>query len=516
MIEVTAKSEGSRGHLKGYMKFEMVSKDGKVTKLYENTITDIGLLLMLAQSANHLLPAPAAFGLGEWQTSSGFSISNPYGENTSIRPPTDMFTVDADSGLTAYLLDVPSTTTLSTSSKYLPVYDSYFNYVPANVIGYATVRRSVPSTNTLEGVAIPITPSNWTDDTGAYAQWEFGLTQANGTFNTIAIGAGVISSRFNGFTVGKGVNQSDYANQPSNNSQVNPAYFAPGISGLTADNIILLSVDGSGTSSATFDLDTGVLTNLATGAATKGIALPAQGSGQVVVSGVLYYLVDDPSSTSATFNLMAMNLTTLAVSVLVSNISSSAPLSLFYYNTYLYVGDGATGGFAGYTTAGAAGPALTMADLNLPSDFTYDGMASTSLTSNNVWIIGNTGRYHVTLYIEPSNPSPSYTLYQSYGITVTSIVACSTTIVDLKPHMAATIYAEGTSGNDMLIDSNFFADWGNHDVGVAGTDTYFANNPSPVISRGYWGNLISYVTLSAATTKTSSDIVYLTYGYQFT
>lgn len=497
--------------LKGIMRLEVRSADGVTKKVYENTVTDIGLLAMLAQSAGRLMTRPAAIGFGEWLLSSGFSYANRYGvtddaTDSGGQQPSPLYNWNKEvGGLTAYLLNVPSTTTLSSSSTFLPVYNSSFNFVAANVIGYANVDRQVASTNTLNGVATTIASNVWTDDTGAYAQWEFPLSQANGTFNTVAIGANVMNNRYAGFALFKGINPSDYANNSGANSPIYPAFFPPNLGSLTGASTLLGCLDGSGTVSSSFDLDTGVWTTLASGALGKGIPLPAAGSAVVYDSTTTsaYYL---GSVSGGYATLYAVNTSTGAVTTLASSITvGEDPLSVFLYNGYIYVPSNAQTHFTAYTTGGVATSSanLPISSLNLPSDF---APSTTTLTTQNTYVMGPTPtNFHV------SGPNGA--------ITVTNIVACSTTIVDiLCGYPLASVYAEGTSGKDMGILSTIFPDDGvlMHVGDGSATATFLANVPYPVISRGYHGNMISFVTLSAAQTKTSSDIVTLTYGYQFT
>jgi hypothetical protein len=456
----------------GFVAIEILERDKRGgLKVISNQVTHLGSRVMQVPSAAAMITMPSGRGRGSWHRSSSFGKFDSSQAINYLAP---------DDGLNLYLINNPAVV-LNAKSKHVPIFDANWLVDPTKIIGYASFKPAGGGAK--EGKPAPLLEELFADDTVAGQTWIFDETQANGTFEKICTGAGLLANRFNGATVSRGIENSDVSSAGGETPRT--VYGMPGITGVTAANEVLLAQGGE-LSTHVLNLETGVTTTLATGDVRKGLQLAPAHINQFVFNNKWYRKVGS--------YVQATDLTTMSTTLVFSNSSSYE--TLFLYNNLIYVSDGATKYIAYDPATYAAVPAsdLVLANLLPPAEFN---------TSTMYVIIGNSGANFVVC-----------DKVKNIGIECTNILNMKGSIVDLRPYVqSAAMYTIGTVKNTFL--GNSFSDLGYPVVaGVTANSSYQVSGVKVAKDHDI-GSLISYIQLSAAITKANTQIMRISYGFRF-
>lgn len=471
--------------IEGFVEIELESKKTGKRKFHKfNTVTNIGKLLFMATGPSlHLLhPTQIDRGL--------LHLSAP------LAYPDSRYTMrigNIDSAWTLYLIN--SDEELTVDSKFLPLYTPNLQIDPNKLVGYASFRRT--PTTAKEGVIDRVKGSHLVDDFVQIQRYKFDTTQANGTFNKVCFGLGVITNPGNGFSLSKGIFPTDISPFGGIDSLEN-AYMRPGVTGFTADNEILVSTAAKSTTptaNAVFNLETGEFTLLDTTDPRYGAPLGDANIPQVFYGNHLYFI---RSGSLYRFDVTNKSVSSALASDLYGVLFAEGD-KLFYYRSGQYIDC-----YNMTTLSNESASRIYLGSQTFTTNFFYD--TSPSYVMRNA-IVGrdSDGNYMIV---------PGGGLYGPRRSFV-----CS----DIR-NIEATVlrYRPGArSASEYLVNGvkyNIWADiWSVMGyTQISGFSEVAGNRAAGLkFSKDWMGNLVSFVNLANPITKTDQDVLYISYGYRY-
>lgn len=479
--------------LQGFIQVEIISKDGIKKTFKYNTITKLGKRMMLSRSVGGFLAQPSQIERGNLFCDSTLGkVDNAVYKN-ALNNGGIQYEPD-NKGITLYLVN--SDEILTADSRLLPIYTSTKDIDAAKVVGYGTNSRS--PVDSKEGT-IDLTKGDYIiDDDVIVNRWKFDYAQANGIFNKVCIGTGALVDRCAGIALYRGL---DGNTTQVVANKIGAGWFArPGITGITTDTEILIddpvSTDGLGKARAVLNLLTGDKTLLEQSDSRYDIKLGKANTPQVVIPNKWWLRGD-----GATNSVFVRNLETGAETTL-ANTSYGSARTLFQDSQYIYaMGSSALQAYDKSTLSRVSSADITLAQLQLPSYFTPQYPEHLSISENN-------GKF--TILQVDNVPTGAI----ASCIVCTDIRDVKTSVVDIIPMARST--ANYTVNNEIL----YFDYAISSDLGATKQGSYAKSPVSPDEDVKYMkkdamnGNLISFVELSSAITKTENDIMYVSYGYR--
>lgn len=488
IIDLRDASKVNKG-IVGEITIELVDKNGKIVHEFNNFITDLGLAEFLALGSADVIMRPYGVRRGDYKVlSRRKKPANAY--NSTYYNSNDYQT-----GL--FLLNSPET--LTSADKKLPVYDANNNYLvdKSKVTGFATYNRT-PAT-VKEGVPAPIKGADLMMNKTVAMRWLFDYTQGNGEYNKICIGSNIMTNRFNGVAVLKGLESTE----PTVNATYQGYFCAPNM-GVTSENEMLLggkTVSDFTVARYLLNLQTGEETTLETTNPKYGLKLGKPGFPQIYDGTSWFRVTTWAPYTMISKTIIATNVTSDSNTLTVHNGT------FFEYNNMLYFG------FGHRTNT------LMCMDKNLVlksgSDIITDSYLLPADVNGGVYNFSNQAiaKYGSNYIITFED-----TLVNGFyigAIVVSDFLDAANTVVDILP-MWGIGHPCNINGNFSLltvIDSNTVDDLktivvndGTSDVGTSGYNYH-------LYMLLYAGNMMSAFNLPSPITKTSEQQMQITYKY---
>ncbi len=386
------------------MKFKghiMITDDnGKCLVDTHNTITSFYEEVVATAAIDTLFTHSCAFEAGQSFIYAPQVYISSYHRHTLLQP-------------TAYFLNLTAEekAALSKDSNLLPIYKSgTFEIDTDKIVGYAkaTYQASEPK----EGCLAYVQGENLVNTRRHGLRWHWEVGAMTGTYNCIAIGIDVLSDRFAGIWLSRGLEQ---YNTILGETASTGYYLPPGIHSenrvITADDEVLLP-----TGTNTDVTIAGKVLNLTTGI-TENLASDDHRYGLKLINGSYpFYVYNGKFITKDSSVIKYRDIDTWTSGSSCTNLSMSLyGYSVFEYDGYLYVGESTTS-----TSSGTVFNALnletmkyessknkTFADLNLPDDF----IAGIGKNDCAYYISSIGDKYLVCL----RNANSSYNQYGQYG-----------------------------------------------------------------------------------------------------
>lgn len=387
-----------------------------------------------------------------------------------------------DRGLHIFTLNLSDTSGLAASNTKMPVYNSDMSINSSAIIGYAGGKKSV--SQTIEGVVDNSGPANMLDANSCGMRVRFDSTNGNGTFNVVAYGCNPVYARFDGFAVARDLS----TNSDANGVGYFGWYIMPGVTGITGATDILIGEASADTALVTpqyrYDFATGAYTAITSSDSVYSLNLGKGDDPQVYYNSYLYIL-DRVAN-----KLRRINPSTLAETSVSINLSSNN--TLFQYNGYIYTYYNQT--FYAYdptTLASVSGQNFSYTALSLPTEMTYSNL--------------NIANYGSSFVLADSTLNAA--------CVCTNIKAVSTTMTDFHFGMNKAACYPITINSvtyPVHIFRTFLDDWG---VEVRNGTTSYPNIAGQTLkcSMGWWGNMLGYQILDTAQTKSSGNVIYVSF-----
>lgn len=503
MLEVNS-NNGS--HVQGFMQIELYNKESGISRIKRyNTVTNIGKQFMLAKSASPMLMGfgGSAYGRIEAIDTLGGPSSSGDTRDTYRYALQDM-------GLNNYLVNIPDT--LTVDSKYLNIFDDNLDVDPTKLVGFAN--NSVSSADSKEGVQDFCKGVHMINSGAVANRWKYAEGVATGTFNYIAMAPGMHGRlKANGFYSKKCISR---VNRLDLNSGLNSNFIMPGAIGLTGVNDVILNYTSGGVSRWRYNLVTGE-TVAVENTEPAFNALMYKSFSQVYIDGYLYVL-DDKGA------IRKINTTT---GVFEKSLSSAASYvdcgaSMYYDGTNIVV-CGSYDSSEGTQDTRAVVKIInkdTLGVISSTNKVSWEGLGGVPFGwSRNRLLVKKAGAYY----------------YVNYGfktIKCTDLSNIKGTTVGM--YMSSPYVNYINNGTDTWMiecganypNYNYLnASGGLTDIMINRSDTVYNSsdvaNVRDYSSYGVWvskedcGNLISFVKLEPAIVKIPTDIMYVSYGYEF-
>jgi len=498
--------------IRGFVEIEIVNPTTGIHRVIKNnTVTNIGKLLMLSKSANDIL---MEFGGSPYGRVRSVDLLGSY-VGGKVNTIDSAFNVKAkqDNGLNLYLANLDSGVTLTEDTKYVDLLDSNFDVDYTKVVGFANSRDV--SANTREGVQDFTRPNHMINDKCVANRWKFAEGVATGTFNHLLIMPGIHGGfKTNGIYLKKCISR---INQFEDVADFGNMFIIPGATGLTGPNEILLNYNRNNINRWRHNLATGEVTQVESN--DIGYNVPMYETyDQVYVDGFLYLLCTDG-------RIRKINTTTGDV-VTSSNILGSYVThgaSMFYNGTNLITMNG-NNTYEGSYDDRSRVYTVNINTLSASSVYKVNWTGWGGIPagwSRNRMIVKKCGAY--------------YFVHHGY-----EVIMC-TDLMDIK----------GSRVNAFLAhpDTHYVSDgvdiWtiekGVHNFSYESIEDNKSNTPDNLLyiriynrvrdndtyrdynytTSGIWigklwcGNLISFVKLATPITKSATDIMHVAYGYEF-
>lgn len=390
-------------------------------------------------------------------------------------------------GVTMYLcnLTAEEKKALSEHSLILPLYNVDGTVNSDKIVGYA---NTITTSNAKAGSVVPPHEEDYLDTYRTSVGFKWLQEKAVGTYNTVLIGADIISSQaFNGLTVMKGVENKNsiYGTDTAPIGR----FIRPGVTNVTGEyEILVAGIDSGTTAKRILNLKSGVYTDIPTDSPLYGIKLPHGAFSQIVADGYLFYVDKD-------LYINYINLETLAVTTATTKVNSES-YNTFCYNpsdkTILYCYS--TSGLRKFSTQSLTSTtsSINLSSLSLPAG------VNTSLGSV---VLMNFGaefllldKSGVTFANSPTGPK----IY-----TFSDLSSISTSITGVQPFalysgyysMGGQLYGMGYN----LIDSDYnLADSPLYyrQINIQGSLKDFVVGGNQLWVSKLWGNLLSYAFIT--------------------
>jgi len=495
--------------IRGFVEIEIVNPTTGIHRVIKNnTVTNLGKMLMLSKSANNIL---MEFGGSPYGRLRSTDLLDSYFGSTG----NNAYNVKAkqDNGLNLYLANLDPGVTLTEDTKYVDLLDSNFDVDYTKVVGFANSRDV--SANTHEGVQDFTRPNHIINDKCVANRWKFAEGVATGTFNHLLIMPGIHGDfKTNGIYLKKCITR---INQFEDIAEFGDYFIIPGVPGLTGPNEILLNYNRNNVNRWRYNLATGETTQVDSNEIGYSMTM-YRTYDQVYVDGFLYSL-----GTSGT--LRKINPTTGDVvntaNVLGDYVTHGA--SMFYNGTNLIIMNGNNTNEGTYDTRAK----VYTVNMNTLSASSVNKVAWTGWGgipdgwSRNRMIVKKCGAYYfvhhgfeVIMCTDLMNIKGSRvnaflahpnTHYVSDGVDIWTIEE------GVHNFRYDSIEANKANTPDVLLYTNMY-----NRVMDNGTYRDFSYTTNGIwIGRLWCGNLISFVKLATPITKSATDIMYVAYGYEF-
>ena len=471
--------------IEGFVVIELENKKTGSRQVHKfNTVTNIGKLLFMATGPSLQLMHPTQIDRGLLNLDAPLATPASGGF---------MRIDNVDEAWTLYLIN--SNEELTADSKFLPLYTPDLQVDPNKLVGYATFRRT--PTTAKEGVIDRVKGSHLVDDFVQIQRYKFDSTQANGTFNKVCFGLGVITNPANGFSLSKGISPTDISPFGGIDSLEN-AYMRPGVTGFTAANEILVSTAAKSTTptaNAVFNLETGEFTLLDTTDPRYGAPLGDANMPQVFYGNHLYFIRDGA--------VYRFDVTNKSVSSALFNSTYGLLFAegdkLFYYGSGQYIDC-----YNMTTLANEPASRINLANQTFTTKFFWN--TSPSYVMRNAIVSRDSDGNYV---IVPDGGSYG----PKYPFVCSDIRNIEATVLRYKPR--------ARSATEYLVNGVKYNIWAN--VGsvmrytqITGFSEVAGNRAAGLkFSKDWMGNLVSFVNLASPITKTDQDVLYVSYGYRY-
>ncbi len=470
-----------KGHIK-------VMSDDRVLFDGENTITTLFEELVMSGSVDSLFCNASAIEAGQnfIESKAGFFSGSYFGY------------INNQYLLTVYLLNLSEAekNALSSDSHILPVFDGTYNIDNTKLVGYATATFTPAAAK--EGKLTNISGINVINPKRHTQAWKWDAGVLNGSYNCIAIGANVITDRFAGFKINRGL---DINNVVLGDTAASGYFLRPGVK--TADNSIIYTTDSEillgNASSLTnarrvLNLQTGEETILETTDPRYNFPLCLATECQLINGNNLIYNRNN--------TLYRRDLTTKVETSIVSSTYGG-----FIHNGYLY-GVYNTTDIRAYnlsTFAYTSSQNLNLSSINLPAEFNTvgsNGLKISNVGSDFIISIGNTTITNL------DNTKQS--------IICSDITNISGSIIDVIPQMACA------NGYIIANKKMFFMGICPSIYTLSGQYTYkdssgstktIAKTGTKYTTAGMYGNLLSFKVFEESQTVSASEGLTVEYYY---
>lgn len=417
--------------------------------------------------------------------------------------PTD-YSLYPSYAFTVYLLNLPEAEkqALSKTSHTLPIYTSTYEIDSDKVVAYGNAYYL--GTEAKRGYMQPLESDNLMNFRrhGVMIKWDADV--ASGSYNCIAVGMNVMSDRFAGVSLFRGLEFNDPANGESEASGFmlrNGIKNADGSVVITAENEILLGDAVSpSTARKVLNLQTGVYTLLDSADARYDLPLLDARYSQLVYGN---YLIYDNGSGLYYQEIGTKTATRFA----------SYRIGACVYNGFLYTQYGdKLEAYDLSTFARSSANDLTIANLNMPSEFTAS-------SSTYFLHISNIGSNYLVSFLRAFTNSN----LNSYNGTAKTII-CSdlgdigNSIVDIVPNVNTALGIE--IGGEYLFFNNVvpsaFTLNGQYTYTTKTGGTYTMKKKGVKFCRsGMYGNLFSFHTFDEPQAIPTGQALKLEYYYTF-
>lgn len=457
--------------VQGFVNITLENKDSGQKKVFKyNNLTKLGEQLFLATSSALRLSAPNGIHRGQYMTQSRL------GKTGGGRINYEAF----DFGVHTYLIDHPST--IVNTEKLLPLYGANMALDNAKLIGFGCQRKTPASAK--EGIAVAQGDTYFAEDNTVTNKLFFDTTQANGTFNKVCIGSGILSDRGNGVSTWKFLENVDIALGETTVGH----YARPGIAGVTSADEILLGEGSGKVARKVLNLVTGVETGLEAADPRYDLQLGDPDFPQVVVGGFWFRWASN--------NVWRYD---IAGGVESGFVGASVSLykTLFTDGSFIYWSTGSQLNKYGIDPF-TFDSQIDMSTIALP-----DILPEATFTTTNT-IAELDGNYYIGSKTNDTT------------IVCTDFLNPSTTLVGIQPE--TKFGGRYNLGSDIIILSIAGDVINDCDIGyyyvptTTGFAGMFVNTGLKMCKQS--GNMISFVNLSSPVTKTSADTMTVEYGYR--
>lgn len=510
--------------VQGFIKLELVRKDGVTVTVKKNTITNAGKQFLLDRCAGNIM----RFG------GSTFGMTAAYGTISPLASSSATYNLgDQDFMLSNILANLGAEqSSLSESTTFVNLFDE--NLVDATkIVGLG--RNNISPMVPFEGLIDYSLGTYIADPFTVCCRWKYPEGIASGTIDTILMAPAPAAFNWNQMGI-RAMKLLDRLNvQDTNFGNLSTSFLPPGISGYTSASEILLNYDINGNNRWKYNFSTGEVTSLSSG--DKFATLNDLGATGTITD---YYVEGNylytASYSSSTVYFQAFDITNNMNRVARLNQSFGSGIvcaKIITVNSRLFVTvmmdstsdagnhmfEVTKGSQAYYGTKGSVYDDYSELGVTLPSGVTV-----------NRTCFGMYGDSYVMYKMSEETGFTTEDIRLSIvGLVCNSLSAIATSIQGLISALNPdSILFSTTSGKGVLqIGTDMKTYAGIAPVGLVEsgfcmknqndeTQTQYQFNDSGVFLSldGQWSNVMSFVKLDSPIEKGDNDVLYVSYGYK--